>query len=213
MTPMSFLPVDVYAEILIRLPVVQNVSSITALIACCQVNSQLRNAATIPSIWQPHYLARYLHSSEDKEMRRKAELDNDWRLMTIERLRFDAIALKALDDIVHHTSDRTARAREVCSLSFDVFDALFLETEYQRLGNGEAPSGLTKCYWARQLTGLIARRETLSVWTTCLTRNNSNSSSGIAEWIYFERAIGGLSSFFGTTSTQVCRYICLFLII
>lgn len=192
------LPLDVYAEIFIRIPVVQDDSSIKTLIACTEANSQLRNAAIIPSIWQPHYLARYTHSLEAKEAERRRDIKDDWRLLMISRLRLDGIALKALDAVVHLTSDRTTLAREVCTHSLDIFDTIHLEAQQPKLAKEGLASGLTKFYWAKQLSGLIARREALGVWIDCLVHNKNSS------WLFFERAIAGLSSFFGVSLTQVC---------
>lgn len=195
------LPLDIYVEVLTRIPVAHDLSSVQTLLACTEASLELRNAAITPVIWQPHYLARYSHSLGAKEAERKRSVKDDWRLLMVSRLRLDGIALNALDAIVHHTSNRTARAREVCELSLDVFDALHLQAQYPTSSMEISRSGLTKRYWAKQLSGLIARRQALSIWSDCLA-NNENKS-----WVFFEQAIAGLSSFFGVTLTQVCLFV------
>lgn len=193
------LPLDLYIEVLTRIPVVHDLSSIQTLLACTETSSELRNAAITPVIWQPHYLARYPHSLAGKEAERKRSFKDDWRLLMISRLRLDGIASNALDAIVHYTSNRIARAREVCELSLDVFDALHLQAQYPASSSELLCSGLTERYWAMQLSGLIARRQALSTWSDCFADNENKPA-----WVMFEQAIAGLSSFFGVTLTQVC---------
>lgn len=201
-----WLPVDIYVDILIQLPVAHDDSTIKTLIACSQATSQLRSATVISNIWKPHYRALYVHSVENREIERKATHRNDWRLMTLDRLRLDSKAFKLLDDIVQHSSDRTSRARSVCSLSFDVWDSLNREAVYQLppvfsdsanlpVTSETRPRGLARRFWAKHLTGLIARRDAINIWRNCLFRDDTV--------LDFEQALAGLSSFFGSTSTHV----------
>lgn len=205
-----WLPVDVYVHIFSRLPISADAddSSTRALFNCCQANSQIRAAAILPSVWEPHYRARYKLAVPEREAARKEKHGNDWRMMYHDRRRIDYLAVKLLDEIIERRSGRISRAREFISLSFDVWNALDCEARcvvpdiFHKQGDTPganiepASYALTRRYWAKNIQGIIARHHTITLWSQLRLQGPDGVLS-------FEEVLAGLSTFFGHTSSEV----------
>ena len=127
------LPFDVYVQILEQLPVsAQTDEGPRTLAACLRANSILRSAASIATLWEPHYHVRYMVSTPANELARKKAFGEDWKSLYMDRVCLDRQAIKILDDIITERDARPERAREVTSmLSYDVWNALPVATEAQ----------------------------------------------------------------------------------
>jgi F-box protein 21 len=211
MSPMScpWLPLDVYVHILNQLPISLDTddSSTRTLSNCCQASSQIRAAAIISSIWEPHYRARYTLAVPEREAARVEKHTGDWRLMFYDRRRLDCLAMKLLEEIIEQRSDRISRAKELCSLSFDVWNAMDRETRCvvpeMFCKPGDEPGAvvpanhaLTRRYWAKQVQGVIARHRAIGLWAHLRLQ-------GPDDVLSFEEVLAGLSTFFGHIPSEV----------
>lgn len=200
---MISLPVDIYVHILEHLPVDRtgDTSSINTLVSCCKANSVLRAAATVSSIWRPHYHVQYTVAVQERETDRRTLHNSNWRLMFYDRRRLDYEARKLLADIIAQHSNRDSRTQDLCRLSYDVWNALENETrrplpEIFRGAEHDtdsaaplAPHALTRKFWAQKMLGVIARHHTICLW--------AKSSIGSPDSdLTFEEALAGLSTFF-----------------
>ena len=207
--PQPWLSMDVYVYILNQLPVgVDGDDSSTKVLSnCCQANSQIREAALLSSIWEPHYRARYTFSVSEREFARKEKYGDDWRLMFYDRRRLDRLAVTLLDGIIEKRSDRTSRARKLCMLSLDIWNALDCETQCavpeifrkhsdRTVADTPATYALTRRYWAKEMQGVIARHNSIGLWAHLRLQDPDNVLS-------FEEVLAGISTFFGHEPSQV----------
>lgn len=204
-----WLPLDIYVHILAQLPVSAGTdpSSTNTLLNCCLANTQLRDAAVLSSLWEPHYHARYTICDEQREKLRILAHGDNWRVRYADRRRLDCYALKLLDEIVDQRSDRVSRARTLChSLSFDVWDVLSTESrrilfededaDFYMDAIVSAPYALTRRFWARKMLGVIARYHAIKIWSNL-------HIVGADDHVSFEESLAGLSAFFGYPPQKV----------
>ena len=197
-------------QILSQLPISVDAddSSTRTLSNCCQTNSQLRAAAILSSVWEPHYRARYTVADPEREAVRKGQYGGDWRLMFYVRRRLDSLASKLLDEIIKQRSGRASKARKLCLLSLDVWNALDCEarcalpekfyTHGDRLSVVAvipANCALTRRYWAKKVQGVIARHRAMGLWAHLRLQG--------PDVLSFEDVLASLSTFFGHTSLEV----------
>jgi F-box protein 21 len=205
-----WLPLDIYVHIFNQLPVsVDGDESSTKILSnCCQTNSQVRGAAILPSIWEPHYSARYTHADTQRELARKEKHNSDWRMMFYDRRRLDRLAVKLLDEVIEEKSGRTSRTRELCSLSHDVWNALDFEARcavpeiFRTHDRDDEKAGvpasypLTRRYWAKKIQGVIVRHRAIGLWANLRLQGPDSVLS-------FEEVLAGLSAFFDYASVEV----------
>jgi F-box protein 21 len=199
---MPQLPLDLYIAILHNLPAhrLECDGGVPALVSCLQANSLLREAALVPSLWEPHYRARYLHSENPD----KSAVPN-WRLMYVERRRQDNMALDLLDGMVSRREGRYQRAAALTALSFNLWDVLDIQCslpvpplfsqDENATTAAAAPYALTRRYWASKMAEAISRRFAILQWGR-LARETENSVS-------FVDAFSTLSCFFGKPPREV----------
>jgi len=210
------LPFDVYVHILQQIPASAfSDDGPKTLIACSQTNTTLRVAASLPSVWEPHYLAKYTICDPARENLRREILGNDWKARFLCRLRIDRQAIGALDLIVSERSGRAELARQVAlTMSYDVWNALEaearralpepLELDEQDDEDMEPFSGiqdhaLPRRYWAQSLLGTISRSHAMKVWGDIKSGQGNQPES-------LELAIACLSSFFAYPPAEVRRH-------
>ena len=199
------LPFDVYVQILKQLPIsAYSDEGPRTLAACLQANSLLRSAASIATLWEPHYRVRYTFSLPANELSRKQALGDDWRSLYMERIRLDRQVIKILDDIVMERDGRLERAREVTStLSYDVWNALAAEAQCPipepfrgvfDSNEGQVPRhAIPRRFWARSLMGTIARSHAVRTWRQARDKDADT----------LETAIACLSSYFACPPMEV----------
>lgn len=204
------LPFDIYVQIFKQLPVsAQTDEGPRTLAACLRANSILRSAASIATLWEPHYHERYTLSVPANELARKQAFGNDWKSLYLQRIRLDRQAIKILNDIIMERDARLERAREVTStLSYDVWNALATEAQCpvpeQFRGvndskDGEVPRhAIPRRFWARSLLGTIARSHAVRTW--CAIRDKEEYH---ADTLWLETAIACLSSYFAHPPMEV----------
>ncbi|KAF8445612.1 YccV-like-domain-containing protein [Boletus edulis BED1] len=202
------LPFDIYVQILKRLPVsAHSNEGPRTLVACLQVNSILQSAASISTIWEPHYRVRYTVSRPTNELSRRQALCDDWKSLYMERVRLDNLAIKILDDIIMERDGRLERAREVTStLSHDVWNALAAEAQcpipepfrgVYDSNEGQVPRhAIPRRFWARSLLGTIARSHAVKIWSGVGDEENNDAET-------LEVAIACLSSYFARPPTEI----------
>jgi F-box protein 21 len=206
------LPFDVYVQILKQLPIsAHSVEGPRTLAACLQANSLLRSAASIATLWEPHYRVRYTFSLPASELSRKRALGDDWKSLYMERVRLDRQVIKILDDIVMERDGRLERAREVTStLSYDVWNALAAEAQCPipepfrgvcDSNEGQIPRhAIPRRFWARSLLGTIARSHAVRTWREARDKDADT----------LETAIACLSSYFAYPPMEVSNEHCIF---
>ncbi|THH02586.1 hypothetical protein EW026_g306 [Hermanssonia centrifuga] len=201
------LPVEIYIEILKVLPTSKSDPAEHTLLSCLQASSVTRTAALCSVCWKTPYDVRYTHCVCENEKKRKEASGGDWRLMYIERRRLDRRALRLLDEIREERSGRHERVRCFTQYSFDVWDALKLESElnvpnyFGGLSEGPLPvnvpaDALPRRYWAQAVLGVISRHSTLKRLAQVFTSPEGKNTS-------FEEALGALSSFFDVSPKEV----------
>jgi F-box protein 21 len=127
-------------------------------------------------------------------------------MMFYDRRRLDYLAVKLLDEIIEKRLGRTSRARKLCSLSLDVWNALDFETRcavpeiFHTHSNARvdvpASYALTRRYWAKKVLGVIARHRAIGLWAHLRLQ-------GPDDTIAFEELLADLSAFFDHTSSEV----------
>ncbi|KDQ63273.1 hypothetical protein JAAARDRAFT_694627 [Jaapia argillacea MUCL 33604] len=211
-----WLPHEIYVHILSQLPPRTNCdSSVKVLAECSLVNSDLRNAASLSALWQPHYRIRYHHSVPSREATRREVCNEDYRLMYFARRRLDRRALRILEGVITDGRSRHDGARElVRDLSFDVWDTLNIEIHrplprgfrfgseggedsQEELDDHERSQGITRMFWAKTLLGSIARSNAVQEWGRLL-----HPQPGAPE-VTFEDALTGLSAFFAISPHEI----------
>ncbi|KAF9245807.1 YccV-like-domain-containing protein [Melanogaster broomeanus] len=209
------LPFDIYVHILEQLPPsAHSDESPKTLSACLVTNSILRGAASVATLWEPHYHARYTVSDVVKETLRRQALGDNWKARFLERIRLDRQVVKILDGIVMERDGRLERAREVTStLSYDVWNALetealcnvpevFRDTNETSEGEGQTshtdvpPHAIPRRFWARSLLGTIARSHAVQVWNG--VKHDEENDAGA-----LETAIACLSSYFAHPPMEI----------
>lgn len=205
-----WLPLEIYAHILKLLePSSDSDVSVKTLVRCSEANSTLRNAAILPSLWEPHYRLRYSNSDPEHEESRKQKYHANWRLMYAERSRLDARALDILQSMMAEPRGRLLLARDVAhGLSFDVWHALELLTRgpiprcfldesaqhEQDVNKPIPPHAITRKFWAKAMLGVIARRNAIRTWGRLHQPGHD---------VTFEEALSGLSAFFCVSPYQI----------
>ncbi|KAF9056111.1 hypothetical protein BJ165DRAFT_477418 [Panaeolus papilionaceus] len=205
------MPLDVLITILNSLPATRSSYDIgpRTLSACLQVNSLLREAASVPYVWKLHYLIRYEHCNKLKELARRRMCQDNWHLMYQERRRVDVSALKKLDRLILIKQDRQKMMASIVESCMDVWDALELETQHpipwaldpiqSSLFSSEIPEhALTRRYWAKCLLDTISRGWAIEKWNALSSESNdyTNASS-------FEECMTTLSCFFGASPQRI----------
>ncbi|KIJ66265.1 hypothetical protein HYDPIDRAFT_86448 [Hydnomerulius pinastri MD-312] len=209
------LPFDIYIHILEQLPVsAHSLEGPKALAACLQTNSILRGAASVPTLWEPHYRVRYTVCDAVKEGLRKEALGEDWMARYLARIRLDRQAVKILGGIVMERDGRLERAREVTSaFSYDVWNALAAEAQCNvpsvfrdNTSGGDnsseeqtshvLPHALPRRFWAQSLLGAISRGHAVRVWSRLKEDESSNAH-------ILEDAIACLSSYFACPPMEI----------
>ena len=211
--PLQQLPFDVYVHVLKRIPVsaFPDDPGLKTLIACSETNTTLRVAASLPSVWEPHYLAKYTICDPHRENLRREQLGNNWKALFLCRLRIDRQAIGALDLIVSERRGRAELARQVAStMSYDVWNALEVEArrdfpEPVQLNEQDdrdtepfSPHTVPRRYWAQSLLGAITRSHAMKVWGEIKSGPGNQPEA-------LELGIACLSSFFGYRPAEVCR--------
>ncbi|KAJ6621183.1 hypothetical protein B0H10DRAFT_2019132 [Mycena sp. CBHHK59/15] len=201
------LPLDAYIYVLGQLTAHRTNSDVSVLVNFSQASTFLREAALVPSLWEPHYRARYLHSEQNHESISKLTFSGNWRLMYIERRKKDKLALRLLDEIVSDRALRYQHAGLLVSMSFDVWDALEIETlqPVPPIFGGcpevaVAPHALTRRFWAESVLGTISRRFAIIQWGCLVNRDTENSLS-------FVDAFSSLSCFFGKAPQEMASHL------
>ncbi|KAJ7446479.1 Hemimethylated DNA-binding protein YccV like-domain-containing protein [Mycena galericulata] len=198
---MPQLPLDLYISVLEQLPVHRtDCDGVLALVNCLGTNTILREAALVPTLWEPHYRARYLHCEKLHESKRREDLNGNWRLMYVARRRQDGLALQHLKEMVSKREGRYQHASAITSLSFDVWDALEIECSLPVppifSANSQATYiDLTRRFWASSVLGTISKRFALLQWGSLAT-NHENPAS-------FVDAFSSLSCFFGKSPQEI----------
>lgn len=196
------LPEEVYSEILKHIPTTDDLG-IKLLSTFQRCNTLLRAAALAPEVWEPHYRTRYLHCVEDKERARRDAAGGNWRELYIQRRRLDQMALHLLDEIRRDPRERPRKASVIADLSFDVWDALRLESkipipncfQYSGGRQDDIPKDAPpRRFWANVFLGVIARRQTVRIWHGAFRRNEDLS---------FEVALASLSTMFDVSIKEV----------
>jgi len=224
---MSQFPVEIYHHILTQLPPLRDEdSSVYTLVNCSETNSVLRWVSTSATLWEPHYLIRYRHNVERKEAERKSEFGSDWRALYAERRRLESQALDTMKNVILGNTESFLPAegkseeveeehdehphpwlqvvgRFIVQLGMDIFDVLdILQRTAPRRFKG-APEEAELAYehptspwksWAIYLRGLILRHDALSRWVHMGVNPEETT---------FERALAGLSAFYGVSYVEV----------
>ena len=221
---MSPFPVEIYHHILAQLPPLRDSdSSVYTLVNCSETNSVLRWVSTSTALWESHYQIRYRHSDQRKEEERKSRLKSDWKAMYVERRRLESQALDMMKNVIpgntepphpaeekpeeehdtHPVSWLQVVGRSTVQLGVDICDMLDIlqRTAPRRLMGAPEETELTcECptspwkSWATYLKGLVLPHETFSGWI----RMKDNP-----EEMTFERALAGLSAFYGVSYVEV----------
>ena len=221
---MSSFPVEIYHHILAQLPAIRDSdSSVHTLVNCSETNSLLRCVSTSAALWRSHYQIRYRHSDERKEEERKSKARSDWRALYIERRRLESQALDTVKNVIlgnigpfrpageelegghdgHPVPWLQVVGRSTVKLGMDIYDMLDIlqRTAPRRLGGApeeaelayERPTSPWKS-WATYLKGLVLRHDAINRWI----RMKDNP-----EEMTFERALAGLSAFYGVSYIEV----------
>ncbi|KAI9065934.1 hypothetical protein FKP32DRAFT_1590259 [Trametes sanguinea] len=174
----SNLPVELYIQVLNELPV-QDTSTLTTIISLLSVNKATRAAALDNSSWEKLYRSRYTHCDESREAERQQRSNGDYYSMFVERYKTDRTALQLLDYIrtIHgnYREGLAIASQIVQDMSFDVWDALKLETQLtipkvfrdptaEDMEEEAAPHALPRSFWARSLLGAIGRTYAMQKW-------------------------------------------------
>ncbi|KAJ6503359.1 Hemimethylated DNA-binding protein YccV like-domain-containing protein [Mycena vitilis] len=198
------LPLDLYVAILEHVPPHRTESDgVRTLVNCLAANSQLREAALVGALWEPHYRVRYLHHEQDSESRRKARHDS-WRSMYVERRRQDKVALGLLNEMVFRRQGRHRHAATLASMSFDIWDALEIQCSLPvpHLFGGSiapaAPHALTRRFWAEAVLNTISRRFAILQWGR-LANTEADSDNSVS----FVDGFSSLSCFFGKPPQEI----------
>jgi len=112
-----------------------------------------------------------------------------------------------LEEIMEQRSGRISRAKELCSLSLDVWNAMDCETRCivpeMFCKPGDEPGAvvpanhaLTRRYWAKQVQGVIARHRAIGLWAHLRLQ-------GPDDVLSFEEVLAGLSTFFGHIPSEI----------
>jgi len=226
---MSQFPVEIYHHILAQLPPLRDEdSSVYTLVNCSETNSILRWVSTSAALWEPHYQIRYRHNDERKEAERKSKLGSDWRALYVERRRLESQALDTMKNVILGNTEsflpvegKSEEAEEehdehphpwlqvvgrlIVQLGMDIFDVLdILQRTAPRRFKG-APEEAELAYehstspwksWAIYLRGLVLRHDALSRWIYMRVDPEETT---------FERALAGLSAFYGVSYVEVGR--------
>ena len=218
---MPTFPVEIYHHILAQLPPIRDSdSSIYTLVNCSEADSLLRSVSTSASLWGPHYRVRYKHSDGCKEEERRSKARSNWRALYVERRRLESKALDMMKKIIlantesfrpageeEHDEDPVPWLQEVgrstAQLGMDIYDMLdILQRTAPRKFRGapeeveleyEHPTSPWKS-WAMYLKGLILRHDVVRRWIRM--RGNPKEMT-------FERALAGLSAFYGVSHIEV----------
>ncbi|KAF8973523.1 hypothetical protein BDZ97DRAFT_374995 [Flammula alnicola] len=205
------LPLDVLIIILNLVPISRERCDIGALtlVSCLRVSSTFREAASLPSLWKPHYQIRYEHWDEEREKTRTDAVENNWRLMYAQRREIDRAALQLLDSIVSTRVGRQAVATSLVRQAMDVWDVLELECTcpipQPFAGDGHLDSlegqripdhAITRRYWAKYLLDTVARGHGVSIW------RRFRLTSPPSEQPSFEETMSSLSTFFGVSEKK-----------
>ena len=220
---MSSFPVEIYHHILVQLPPLRDLdSSVYALVNCSETNSVLRYVSTSAELWRSHYQIRYRHSDERKEEERKSKTGSDWRALYVERRRLESQTLDTMKNVIlgnmesfrpvgeeeeehdgHPVPWLQVVGRSTVQLGMDIYDLLDIlqRTAPRRLRGApeeaelahEHPTSPWKS-WAMYLRGLVLRHDAINRWI----RMNDNP-----EETTFERALAGLSAFYGVSYVEV----------
>ncbi|KAJ7103353.1 YccV-like-domain-containing protein [Mycena belliarum] len=194
------LPLDLYISILAYLPAgrLEAEGGVPALVNCLRANTLLREAAQVPSLWESHYRARYLHS---EHIDSSSSEPPNWRLIYAARRHQDNLALDLLDKIVSQREGRYQHAATLAALSFGVWDVLEIECSLpipEILGGNLAatPYALTRRFWASSILESISRRFAIIQWGTLANPQTARSIS-------FVDAFSSLSCFFGRPPQEI----------
>ena len=220
---MSPFPVEIYHHILAQFPPLRDSdSAVYTFINCSEANSILRYVSTSPALWWPHYQIRYKHSDEWKEEERRSRTGSDWMVLYAERRRLESQAVDVMRNIIlgntesvypagreeeehdgHPTPWLQAVGKSTVQLGMDIYDLLDVlqrtaphrhkgAPEEAELGYGDPTSPWKS--WAMYLKGLVLRHDAISRWI----RMKDNPGE-----MTFERALAGLSAFYGVSYTEV----------
>lgn len=228
---MSSFPAEIYHHILAQLPPLRDSdSSVHALVSCSETSFILRYASTSAALWRSHYQIRYRHSDEWKEEERKSKTRSDWRALYIERRKLESRALDIMKNVImgnvesfrpageegeehdgHPVSWLQVVGRSTAQLGMDIYDLLdILQRTAPRRLRGvpeeaelvyENPTSPWKS-WAVYLKGFVLRHDAIKRWIRM--KDNPEEMS-------FERALAGLSAFYGVSYIEVggiVRFVC-----
>ncbi|KXN88780.1 F-box only protein 21 [Leucoagaricus sp. SymC.cos] len=206
---MSGLPLDLHIAILSQLPTARcrltKDVAIQTLVNYSQASSLLREAASVPVLWESHYQTRYQHCHPNTETLRKLRHEGNWRRMYNERYRMDKVALELLRDITLSRCIRNEKALMLSKMGLDVWDVLQIESEWSTtircLSNVQPPYALTLSFWARRMLEIIAREEAIDVWGTLLATADVPMEKRASS----EQTMLGMSAFFGKSMHGLTR--------
>ncbi|KAI1789814.1 Transglutaminase-like superfamily-domain-containing protein [Ganoderma leucocontextum] len=204
----SHLPVELHIQCLVQLPG-REPSSLQTVVSFLSANSVTRAAALDKPVWESLYRSRYTHNVPEREEERLTRYAGDWQMIFIERYKLDRAALELVDCIRMHPEERdVASHRLVLEFSWDVWDALELETQVPiphafRDPAGEsapyqepAPHALPRRFWATASLGAMARYHAVKNWARILKRD---------EGCTFEDVLTGLSAFMDISPYHISK--------
>lgn len=138
------LPLDILVCILSHLPPERTRADYSArtlarFSTCCRL---FNDAASIPTLWEPHYRTRFIQCHAENEEDRRNRLNSDWKLMYVERKHLEEQALAIIRLLVRERRRRRQAVQDIVNLSMDVWDVLSLERDCPL-----PPSFQTKHQW------------------------------------------------------------------
>lgn len=172
MSALPQLPLDVLVLVLSHIPPERTLSDSSArTLADFSTCSRLfHDAAAIPSLWEPHYKARFTVSDAAKEEERIARLDDNWKERYAERKRLESQALVVVRAMCEDRKTRRRSVKHMIDLSMDVWDVLELRTRmplppsfgsestWDLAIHGEVPRWpLSMTYWSDQAKLVVSR--------------------------------------------------------
>lgn len=171
------LPLDVLVLVLSHLPPERTLSDSSArtLARFATCSRLFHDAAAVPSLWEPHYKARFTLSDAAKEEERIARLNDNWRERYVERKRLESQALVIIQTMCQDRKTRRRSVKNMIGLSMDVWDVVELRTEmplppsfgpestWDMDTHGQVPTWpLSMTYWSHQAQLVLSRSYAIS---------------------------------------------------
>ncbi|TFK77364.1 YccV-like-domain-containing protein [Pluteus cervinus] len=198
-------PLDIIVSVLFQVPPVYEDGGDGAgtLLNCHRLNRLWREAASLSSLWEAHYKARYYHCDSVEEAQRWDEAAGTWKIMYGKRRSLDQQALSLLDHISNKRADRYPRAKLLVDMSFDVWDVLERLRDrpvdiFHEHADDAKYQTITQRYWAQSILQAIGRGYAVKVWSEYSQPPESSFSPPS-----FDTAMTVLSCFFGKSPVRI----------